>query len=932
MKIKDIHIYGFGKFSDMKMTNLHEFQVLFGENEAGKSTIMSFIHSLLFGFPTRLQSEPRYEPKEGAKYGGRMTVDFAEKGIVVIERVIGKASGNVIVMLEDGTKGGEELLRDLLHRVDKTLFQSIFSFNIHGIQNVHRMKGEDLGKYLFSAGALGTDQLIRTENTLQKEMDSRFKPNGKKPYLNEKLKELKHLRNELKKAEQQNEQYWKLQSEKDRLEIDLTETQAELAQLHSLKLKLEAWRQIQPLKLEEVSIIEELNNYMDIPFPIDGLSKLDRLEELMKPLEGQISSHTNRLKILEDEIKNNAPDFNMLGEEQKINSAVESLSLYERLEQEEKELQDRCTQLREEELSLREKLHLTIEDEELFSINTSVFMKEKVKSGQEKYRRLDLKKHELDERFNSEKQLLEEIEDKIKNNEKQLQSETERKALKDKMRRKRVQERTQFIIFSILFSVLIAWGILESKLPMILLGAFGIIFSIYLFNKKSANADNVFGRDKNLLEQLTHFKIQWTERNAQYERVLMDYETWENEMVKAEREIIELGEGLLLPGEIALAYLSEAFELIEQLKKLYREKKKAIDRQHLVTGKKNDIVEAIEHLSNEFLGMSYSSIQERAYTLRNRLKEEMEKNLAHEGRKAKLIELKEERQKYQLQWDHFNRSKGELYQQAFVSDEKSFREAGKMDERKRMLEEQLLHLQRQLKIATLNEQEMELFQEIADLDERLYSYATQHKMLEEKIPLLQSDMAKVKYEIQLLEEGGTHAELLHLYKQKHSELDMGAREWVKFAAAKDMLNHTIERFKNERLPRMLEKAEEYLEYLTDGKYIKIFPKQEGSGFLLQRKDQQLFEANELSQATAEQVYVSLRLALAVTIYGKFPFPIIIDDSFVNFDQHRTRKVIHLLKRLKGRQVLFFTCHQHLLTYFLDDQVVEVGKEMRTPLN
>ncbi|MEH7522972.1 AAA family ATPase [Bacillus sp. JJ1503] len=931
MKIKDIHIYGFGKFTDLKMTNMHEFQVLFGENEAGKSTIMSFIHSILFGFPTKLQTELRYEPKEGTKFGGRMTVDIDEKGIVIIERVKGKASGDVNVMLEDGTRGGEELLRDLLHRVDKTLFQSIFSFNIHGIQNVHQIKGEDLGKFLFSAGALGTDQLVRAENSLQKEMDSRFKQNGKKPYLNEKLRELKHLRSELKKAEQQNEHYWKLKSEKERLEKELTDTQAEQALLHSMKLKLEAWMQIQPLKLEEMAILEELKEYEEIQFPIDGLSKLERIEELMKPLEGQISSLTDRLSVLAEEIRSNTPDINLLGQEHEIMRAVESLSLYERLEQEEKELQERCAQLKDEELSLREKLHLNIEEEDLISINTSVFMKEKVKNAQEKYRRLDLKKIDLDERFNNEKQMLEEIEDKIKEYEKKLQSETERKALEENIRRNRVQERTQFTIFSILFSVLIAWGIFESTLPIILLGVIGLVFSIYLFNKKSANADHDIVKDRNQLGPLTQFKVQWTERNAQYERVLLDYETWENDMVKAEREMIELGKGLFLPREIALAYLSDAFELIEQLKKLYREKKMAIDRHQLITAKINEIVEAIEHQCNEFLGLTYSSIQEMAYTLRKRLKEEIEKNMAYEGRKEKFNELKEERQKYQLEWNHFKRKKEELFQQAFVTTEKSFRETGKLDERKRTLEEQLLHLQRQLKIATLNEQEMESFREIADLDEQIYSNTTKHKMHEENIPVLQSDIAKVKYEIQLLEEGGTYADLLHLYKHKQSELDIGAREWAKFALAKDMLNHTIERFKNERLPKLLEKAEENLKYLTDGRYIKIFPKQEGSGFLIQRKDQQLFEANELSQATAEQVYVSLRLALAVTIYGKFSFPIIIDDSFVNFDQHRTKKVIQLLKQLNGRQVLFFTCHQHLLTYFSDEQIVEVGKEMGMPI-
>ncbi|UTW70060.1 AAA family ATPase [Anaerobacillus sp. HL2] len=49
--------------------------IFLGENEAGKSTIMAFIRSVLFGFPTKLQSELRYEPRLGGRYGGSLTLE-----------------------------------------------------------------------------------------------------------------------------------------------------------------------------------------------------------------------------------------------------------------------------------------------------------------------------------------------------------------------------------------------------------------------------------------------------------------------------------------------------------------------------------------------------------------------------------------------------------------------------------------------------------------------------------------------------------------------------------------------------------------------------------------------------------------------------------------------------------------------------------------
>jgi uncharacterized protein YhaN len=56
------------------------------------------------------------------------------------------------------------------------------------------------------------------------------------------------------------------------------------------------------------------------------------------------------------------------------------------------------------------------------------------------------------------------------------------------------------------------------------------------------------------------------------------------------------------------------------------------------------------------------------------------------------------------------------------------------------------------------------------------------------------------------------------------------------------------------------------------------------------------------------------------LYEKYRFPIIIDDSFVNFDATRTQKMMSLLQKLKQHQILFFTCHQHLLQFFNKDDV------------
>src|SRR5690606_13094759 len=156
MMIKEVHIYGYGKFEQFRVS-FAPYHIVYGKNEAGKSTLMSFIHSILFGFPLKQQSDLRYEPKTNSKYGGQVILKSETWGEIRIERVKGRATGDVTVYLEDGSRGGEELLKKVLNGMDKETFQSIFSFNIHGLQQVDRLHGEELNQFLFSTSAIGTD-------------------------------------------------------------------------------------------------------------------------------------------------------------------------------------------------------------------------------------------------------------------------------------------------------------------------------------------------------------------------------------------------------------------------------------------------------------------------------------------------------------------------------------------------------------------------------------------------------------------------------------------------------------------------------------------------------------------------------------------------------------------------------------------------------
>lgn len=120
-------------------------------------------------------------------------------------------------------------------------------------------------------------------------------------------------------------------------------------------------------------------------------------------------------------------------------------------------------------------------------------------------------------------------------------------------------------------------------------------------------------------------------------------------------------------------------------------------------------------------------------------------------------------------------------------------------------------------------------------------------------------------------------------------------------------------------------AQKYLSILTDGKYTRINLETEE---IMNNDNSQIKKWDELSRGTKEQLYLALRLGYASNYSkdkttlepnGKADLPIIIDDAFVNFDYERTHNALKcLLDFAKTNQVLFFTCHTDVIKKHFDE--------------
>lgn len=132
MKIRELHLKNFGKFSDEKITFKDGVNLFYGENESGKTTIHTFIKGMLFGLERGRgraalnDTFSLYEPwNNPTYYSGNMKFESGGK-IFSLERTFDKYSKKAsLICVDDGEEFSLEHgdLEVLLGGLDATSYE-----------------------------------------------------------------------------------------------------------------------------------------------------------------------------------------------------------------------------------------------------------------------------------------------------------------------------------------------------------------------------------------------------------------------------------------------------------------------------------------------------------------------------------------------------------------------------------------------------------------------------------------------------------------------------------------------------------------------------------------------------------------------------------------------------------------------------------------
>lgn len=412
MKINAIHIDGFGKFSSLSMEDLPTGLVIFtGANEAGKSTLFTFIRRMFFGIPnTRFCN--LYPPLEGGKHGGRLEVIDSAGDRWVIERNAGRKE-DVNVVLPDGNTGGRAELLKLLGHADRNVFENIYAFGLEELQSFETLNDQSINSKLYSAGTGVGISISGLMNSISSIENNLYKPRGSKPLINELFREIGKTEGKIAELEGAQKKYDSLHFELEQrtLEIDQLKEKSQYIRkkLNHIQNLLSVWEDWKVLR-ESKTVLESLPGLES--FPEKGEEKLTRLQERIGEIREIISRLQQELDKNAVKEKSLSPDENLLKQKDVV---LELGSGIEKYRSEEKTLPSLEINLRQERAGLSElllELGPAWDEEALNRFDRSIPAKESIiqmrRSVEETEDKIKETRNELQQILNSIERVLQE--------------------------------------------------------------------------------------------------------------------------------------------------------------------------------------------------------------------------------------------------------------------------------------------------------------------------------------------------------------------------------------------------------------------------------------------------------------------------------------------------------------------------------------------
>lgn len=301
MRISSLHLQAYGHFTDRSLNfgGQPGVHVIYGENEAGKSTTLRAISSVLFGYPHEVTDGFKHDAKDIA-VGVELVAKNGDKLAFVRKR-----RGKNPLTKTDGTPLDEATLAELLGSASKETFEKVFALDhqrLHEHARALLLEGGSLGFSLAAAGS-GLSGLKVALDRLKAERGALFLPTGSKPKLNQRIGQLVDLRKEARRRSVSPAEYKKHQKDSEAIESVLVDARAIARAIEAEVRKLERVGRNLPLRAQHIAVVSKLETLADVPFLMgDAAQKRIKAETDRDTAQADLAIAIDALSALDKEL------------------------------------------------------------------------------------------------------------------------------------------------------------------------------------------------------------------------------------------------------------------------------------------------------------------------------------------------------------------------------------------------------------------------------------------------------------------------------------------------------------------------------------------------------------------------------------------------------------------------------------------------------
>ncbi len=285
MRITDLHVDGFGVWKGLKVDSLSEnMTVFYGQNEAGKTTLMQFIRTMMFGFSDD-RRDKYIPPVYGGLAGGAAEIvsslgDFEIQRHVDPNRIHDISGDLTITDTTDGTVHGRAKLGTVLSEIDESIFNNVFAIGLREIQELNALNSTDASDMLYKLTS-GLDR-VSLVDVMRDLRDRRERIWGSEGEVESRLTELAIRRNELlleiEELLTRSKRWSKIAAQTNEVSNELEELTQKLARFDRQAKLLEVSMQVSERWKKRSVLTDQISSFGKLPAPKEvSVKQLDSI-------------------------------------------------------------------------------------------------------------------------------------------------------------------------------------------------------------------------------------------------------------------------------------------------------------------------------------------------------------------------------------------------------------------------------------------------------------------------------------------------------------------------------------------------------------------------------------------------------------------------------------------------------------------------------